>query len=288
MMTASTSWRSRTRRKSRVISAGAALKSFSIRARVFEVCSTSTSQSATHSAPSRSAARRSPLPWPPHPMSATRTRRFAPATRSCDAALIAAARDPSIAVPAAPAAASLINVRRVRVDMRASEKDGRRKTEDGNRKAETGLHPTSLVTCDAAAAAFGFAAAALLGDAAFLRPGGRLRFPPSLRARERLAQQRGEPFARILAVLRLRPEPPRVDDDDPFVRHAASGDRAQPFAHGVIQRRRARGVEAQLDGRRDLVDVLSPRPRRADEPLVQLALVERDRRSDRKHAESYR
>ena len=30
--------------------------------------------------------RRSPLPWPPQPMRATRTRRFAPATRSCDCA----------------------------------------------------------------------------------------------------------------------------------------------------------------------------------------------------------
>src|SRR6266545_5201353 len=114
MITASTSCRSNTRRKSRPARSGFWLKSLSIRSAALVTCSSSTSHSATHFAPSRSAFRRSPVPWPPQPMSATRTLLLAPATRSCDPAVCADV-DPDAAStpPAAPAATSLMNVRRV-------------------------------------------------------------------------------------------------------------------------------------------------------------------------------
>jgi hypothetical protein len=47
--------------------------------------------------------------------------------------------------------------------------------------------------------------------------------------------------------------------------------------------RRGVDVEAKLDRGRDLVDVLAAWPRRADEPLFELALVDLDGRRDLDH-----
>ena len=64
-----------------------------MRARGRAACASSTSQSATHSAPSREQrAEVGMVPCPPHPIMPTRTRRLAPATRSWDAAVDALTR----------------------------------------------------------------------------------------------------------------------------------------------------------------------------------------------------
>ena len=59
-------------------------------------------------------------------------------------------------------------------------------------------------------------------------------------------------------------------------------ERPQPGLH-VGGQRGATDVEAKLDRRGHLVDVLSAGSRRANEPLVEVSLVDRERPRDRDH-----
>jgi hypothetical protein len=106
--------------------------------------------------------------------------------------------------------------------------------------------------------------------------GARLRLPAAFRRDERLVQQRGQPLPSVFPVLRLRPEPSGVDDDHAVRRHPAPGNRTQPPPDVVVQRIRARSVEPQLNGRRDLVDVLTARARSPYETLLELGFVDVD------------
>ena len=88
------------------------------------------------------------------------------------------------------------------------------------------------------------------------------------------AEQAHEPLVRVGAVAVLRAESLRLDDDDAAAAHTPAGQGAQAHAHGVRDRRRARGVEAQLHGGRDLVDVLAAGARGGEERELDLALAE--------------
>src|SRR3954469_1731098 len=103
-----------------------------------------------------------------------------------------------------------------------------------------------------------------------------------LRAVRRLLDEGDEPAAGRLAVHRLRAVLPAVDDQDALGREPLAGERDEPRLHLGGQRRRP-DVEAQLHRRRHLVDVLPARTRRADEALLDLALVERQGRRDLQH-----
>src|SRR3984893_14779253 len=85
------------------------------------------------------------------------------------------------------------------------------------------------------------------------------RFAPLLAPR-RLLWPWDETRARGLAVLRLRAMFAAVDQQHAVGTHPASGERDDPLLHVGRQRRLAH-VEAELDRRRHLVDVLSAGPR---------------------------
>ena len=95
---------------------------------------------------------------------------------------------------------------------------------------------------------------------------------------QRLADEVGQPRARVLAVALLRAEALGADDEHALVRDAPPGEPHQPVAHGERQAAGMAHVETQLDRGRDLVDVLPARPRGADEALLEVALVDRDAR----------
>src|SRR5277367_438580 len=63
----------------------------------------------------------------------------------------------------------------------------------------------------------------------------------------------------------------------------APGQPFQPRAHPLVERGRTVDREAELHGGRDLVHVLAARAARADELLLELALVEGDRWGDGDH-----
>src|SRR5262249_13158295 len=121
------------------------------------------------------------------------------------------------------------------------------------------------------------AAAQLLPlDALALLCARRLRRDAPLRRHQRRPDKRGEALARFVAVALLRAVAVGADDEHALVGHAPSRAPAQTVARGQRQARRMTHIEAQLDRRRYLVDVLSARPRGTDEPLLDFALVDRD------------
>src|SRR5262249_13159649 len=75
-----------------------------------------------------------------------------------------------------------------------------------------------------------------------------------------------------LPVAFLGAEATRRDHDHALIRHPPPGDPAQSRPHGFVEARRMPGIEAQLDGARDLVDILPARPAGADKALLALAL----------------
>jgi len=91
-----------------------------------------------------------------------------------------------------------------------------------------------------------------------------------------LNDQRGEALARVLAVARLAGEALGEDDDHAVQRRARAGELDQLDRDVVGQARRAARVEAQLDRRRHLVDVLPARPGGADKILDDLAFVDEE------------
>ncbi len=70
-----------------------------------------------------------------------------------------------------------------------------------------------------------------------------------------------------------------VDSNAVVSRHAVPGARDQPLLH-LGRERRGANVEAQLDRGRDLIDVLTAGARGADEPLLDVAVVEDESVSD--------
>ena len=65
-----------------------------------------------------------------------------------------------------------------------------------------------------------------------------------------------QPPPGVLPVRFLRSEPPRGDQKLARARDAASGNPLQPFV-GIRMQTELEQIDAQLDGGRDLVDVLS-------------------------------
>ena len=75
----------------------------------------------------------------------------------------------------------------------------------------------------------------------------------------------GQPLERVEAVAVLAAVALRGDRDDSVTARPAAGQPDEARAHVFGQGGRARGIEAQLHGGRDLVDVLAAGPRRAYE-----------------------
>src|SRR5215475_13679134 len=96
------------------------------------------------------------------------------------------------------------------------------------------------------------------------------------RHKRRSPHQLGKAVARVLPVLLLRPEALGADDKHAVLRQAPAGKAHQPRADGSRQARRTGDIEAQLDGGRNLVDVLPAGSRGAYELLAQLPLRDID------------
>src|SRR6056297_1394014 len=111
-------------------------------------------------------------------------------------------------------------------------------------------------------------AAHLLGlqPPAFLRPGHPRRHP-SLRRLQRPGDEFRESFSGDFAIACLAPGFADLNQQGPVRGPATSREPLQPPLDRLGKRRRPRGLEPQLHRRRDLVDVLTPGPRGADELL---------------------
>src|SRR5262245_12327413 len=118
--------------------------------------------------------------------------------------------------------------------------------------------------------AFGRAPPDLGLDAALLRGPCRSCRNAWPRYKRRSPHQLGKPVARVLPVLLLRPEALGADDQHAVLRQPPAGKPHQPRANAGRQARRTGDIEAQLDGGRNLVDVLPARSRGAYELLAQL------------------
>ena len=119
--------------------------------------------------------------------------------------------------------------------------------------------------------AFRVAASGLVRKAVLARPCWNRRMPPLPHGRQRLAQQRHEPFGGRLSVRELRAVFARHDVQNPGARDAR-GEAAPDEALLIFgQRRTCIHVESQRHARADLVDVLTPRSaaaRRREDQLV--------------------
>src|SRR5262245_30467769 len=102
-----------------------------------------------------------------------------------------------------------------------------------------------------------------------------------------LLNQGGEAGAGGVAVLSLCAMFPAVEYEHALGSHAAACKSGQTRFDRVGKRRGA-DVEAQLNGRGDLVHLLPAGSRRSHEPLLDLALVRRKRAVDRRHGPSLR
>src|SRR6266566_3233703 len=89
--------------------------------------------------------------------------------------------------------------------------------------------------------------------------------------------------SRVLAVARLGAMAVGVDHEYAVAGEPAAGEAFEPRAHVVGKALGAAHVEAQLNGARKLVDVLSAGARGANEVLLELALGDADRRGDADH-----
>ena len=116
-----------------------------------------------------------------------------------------------------------------------------------------------------------------LQAALFAGAGGARRHPP-LRHDGGLPYKFGEPGAGVGAVAFLRAVALRDEQEHAVLRHPPPGELGQARQHTRGQRRRARGVEAQLHGRGNLVHVLPARAGRQHEALLDLLLRDLDLR----------
>src|SRR6266849_176887 len=120
-------------------------------------------------------------------------------------------------------------------------------------------------------------AAALLGlEPALARAGGRLGGPAGEGRHGRPSDQFDQAVERVLAVALLGAVALRGDHQHALARQSPAGQPFKPSAHIVGQALRAAHVEAKLHRARELVDILPTRSRGADEPLLELALVDAD------------
>ena len=119
----------------------------------------------------------------------------------------------------------------------------------------------------------------LRGQSPLLRGSARLRGPALPWPDGGLLNQGDETCPSSLSVLSLRAVLPAVEYKHAIGGHATAGKHCQA-GFDVWGKRRDTDVEAQLDGRRHLVHVLPAGPGRAHEPLVDLALVERNGAGD--------
>src|SRR5690242_7455923 len=87
---------------------------------------------------------------------------------------------------------------------------------------------------------------------------------PRPRRRRRAADEVEEPLQRVGAIAFAGAKAPGGDYDDAIARHAPAAETLEARAGFRIERRRSIDIEAQLDRRRDLVDVLAAGPRGAD------------------------
>ena len=117
--------------------------------------------------------------------------------------------------------------------------------------------PRSLLTVERPAFDFSLRSTEPLDGRVFLRGGGG--------GSAALATSAASRSRASLAVALLRAEAVGLDDDDAVLGGALAGERDRPVAHPFRQAARVCGVEAQLNGGRDLVDVLPARPGGTDE-----------------------
>src|SRR5690606_31639933 len=94
--------------------------------------------------------------------------------------------------------------------------------------------------------------------------------------------QLAQPLERLFAVPLLAAVSLRLDDHDPVPGDAAVAARQEPL---LVEPRQGRGadVEAQMDGARDLVDVLPAGALGADRPKLDLFLRNLHRARDPQH-----
>src|SRR5690606_5257691 len=87
-------------------------------------------------------------------------------------------------------------------------------------------------------------------------------------------------FARKLQVLTLRARLVRGHDDAPRAVEPRAGEAAEPRNDRRGEDAAARRIEAELDFRRDLVDVLAPRAARANGRPLEVRSRNRERSGD--------
>ena len=80
---------------------------------------------------------------------------------------------------------------------------------------------------------------------------------------------------RRVTIVCLRPMNPRDDDQHTIFGDGSAGEKAQPFFH-LLRQRGGRDVNAQLDRRFFVPDVLAGRTHRVDETFLDIAIVEAD------------
>src|SRR3990172_9389336 len=129
----------------------------------------------------------------------------------------------------------------------------------------------------------GFTSPVLALQPAFLRFPARPGFPAGRDGFCRPAEQPDQAVPCVLAVALLRAEPSRLEDQHAFAGHPLPPPANQAFPHRTGQGPGMSDVEAKLDRRRHLVDVLPPGTRGAYEPFLDFAFVEEDRLRDADH-----
>src|SRR5258708_33886048 len=136
-------------------------------------------------------------------------------------------------------------------------------------------HATSLSR--SGAHGFAFRAPGLVLQSELLFGPGRSCPTPGLWSDGGLGDQRRQSCDGVGAISLLGAEALGGDDDDPLVGGSLAGEPLEACGHIRWKRRRAPGVEAQLRGAVELVDILSAGSRRVNEVEFQFALVHGDR-----------
>src|SRR5512141_1508776 len=129
-----------------------------------------------------------------------------------------------------------------------------------------------------------FAPQLLPRQAALLRSRRRTGLLSGLDGFRGLFQPLDQAIPRVLAVSFPRPETAGLDHQHAVSRHPLPCEPDQPLPHPFGQGPGVAHVEAHLDRRRDLVDVLPAGPGGADEPLLEIALVDADLPPDPGHS----
>src|SRR3954470_16152865 len=127
--------------------------------------------------------------------------------------------------------------------------------------------------------------ATLLGvQPALARARGRLGGAPRNRRDRCAPDQFDQTVARVLAVALLGRMALCADDQHAVAGETAAGEALEPGAHVIGKVWGAAHIETQLNGARELVDVLPARPRGTDETFIQLVVADSDAAGDADHA----